>query len=250
MWAAVAGRALAALGAATGRRGLRRAGALATPGFAATMADVGLRPSVPGANDNLSAARALVADPPEDLRVLLVSTGAEESFLEGMIRFGERHFARLPATQTWFLCLESVGSPALFTLDGEGVLWLRRYAPGPAGALAAEARRLGIPLRAPFRYRFATDGQIPLRAGYPTVTLTSMDARKAPSHYHWPTDRPEGFTSRRPPRRRGWPRRTRGAWTPPASHEHAVEPRVGEPSKAGTQRTVIAVRTPSAPSDT
>jgi Iap family predicted aminopeptidase len=59
--------------------------------------------------------------------------------------------------------------------------------------LAAEARRLGIPLRAPFRYRFATDGQIPLRAGYPTVTLTSMDARKAPSHYHWPSDRPEGL---------------------------------------------------------
>jgi Iap family predicted aminopeptidase len=39
----------------------------------------------------------------------------------------------------------------------------------------------------------ATDGQIPLRAGYPTVTLTSMDVRKAPSHYHWPTDRPEGL---------------------------------------------------------
>jgi Zn-dependent M28 family amino/carboxypeptidase len=155
---------------------------------------------VPGANDNLSgvaallsAARALAADPPADLRVLLLSTGSEESFLEGMIRFGERHFARLPTTRTWFLCLESVGSPALFTLDGEGFLWLRRYAPGPAGALAAEARRLGIPLRAPFRYRFATDGQIPLRAGYPTVTLTSMDARKAPSHYHWPSDRPEGL---------------------------------------------------------
>ena len=127
------------------------------------------------------------------MRVLLLSTDSEESFLEGMIRFGERHFSHLPVTQTWFLCLESVGSPALFTLDGEGFLWLRRYAAGPADALAAEARRLGIPLRAPFRYRFATDGQIPLRAGYPTVTLTSMDAKKAPSHYHWPSDRPEGL---------------------------------------------------------
>jgi aryl-alcohol dehydrogenase-like predicted oxidoreductase len=115
------------------------------------MADVGLRPTVPGADDNLSgvagllcAARALAADPPQDRRVLLLSTGAAESFLEGMIRFGERHFARLPARQTWLLCLESVGSPALFTLDGEGFLRLRRDAAGPAGALAAEARRLRV----------------------------------------------------------------------------------------------------------
>jgi Iap family predicted aminopeptidase len=36
----------------------------------------------------------------------------------------------------------------------------------------------------------ATDGQVPLRAGYPTACLSSMDWYKAPSNYHWPSDRP------------------------------------------------------------
>ena len=52
MWPAVAGPALAALGAATGRRGLARAGAILSAGFAAGMADIGSRSVVPGANDN------------------------------------------------------------------------------------------------------------------------------------------------------------------------------------------------------
>jgi Zn-dependent M28 family amino/carboxypeptidase len=196
----LAGPALAALGASLGSTRLRRAGALAAAGFAAAMADIGVRPTVPGANDDLSglaallaAARALAADPPPGLRIVLLSTDAEESFLEGMLRFGERHFRELPTDSTTFVCLESVGSPRLFTLDGEGFLRLRRYPAEPARALQHEARRLGIPLRDPFRYRFATDGQVPLRAGYPTVTLTSMDATKAPSNYHWPSDRPENL---------------------------------------------------------
>jgi hypothetical protein len=43
--------------------------------------------------------------------VLLLSTGSEESFLEAMVRFGERHFGELAPQRTIFLCLESVGSP-------------------------------------------------------------------------------------------------------------------------------------------
>ena len=55
------------------------------------MADIGTRASVPGANDNLSAVGAVIAlaerlrdRPVKDVRVLLVSTGSEESFSEGM----------------------------------------------------------------------------------------------------------------------------------------------------------------------
>jgi hypothetical protein len=39
----------------------------------------------------------------------------------------------------------------------------------------------------------ATDGQVPLLAGYPVAVLSSMDWYKAPSNYHWPTDRPENL---------------------------------------------------------
>ena len=45
------------------------------------------------------------------------------------------------------------------------------------------------------RLRNATDGLIALRAGYPTVTLGSVDEFKIPTNYHWPTDtrRPRGL---------------------------------------------------------
>lgn len=63
--------------------------------------------------------------------------------------------------------------------------------------LAGLADESGVVLRDPFHYRLATDGQVPLRAGYPTAVISSMDWYKAPSNYHWPTDRPEhlDFTS-------------------------------------------------------
>jgi putative aminopeptidase FrvX len=108
-----------------------------------------------------------------------------------MVRFGERSFAELPGDSTTFLCLESVGSPQLMLLSGEGLLRLRRYPGDLIHRLTRLAGENGISLRKPFTYRLATDGQVPLRAGYPTAVISSMDWYKAPSNYHWPSDRPE-----------------------------------------------------------
>jgi Zn-dependent M28 family amino/carboxypeptidase len=164
------------------------------------MADIWRSPAVPAANDNLSSVSALLRladelerEPPRRLRVILLSTGSEESFLEAMVRFGERHFADLPRASTTFLCLESIGSPQLMLLSGEGLLRLHRYPRDLIARLTRLAAENGIPLREPFTYRLATDGQVPLRAGYPTAVISSMDWYKAPSNYHWPTDRPENL---------------------------------------------------------
>jgi Zn-dependent M28 family amino/carboxypeptidase len=191
---------LVALGAALGRRRMRAAGAALGAAYAAAMWDIAQRAVVPGANDNLSGVAALlmIADavarrPCRHLRVLLLSTGSEESFLEGMEAFAARHFGELPLGSTTFLCLESVGSPELMLLSGEGLLRLHRYPEGPRRALERLAARDGIPLHKPFRYRLATDGQVPVRAGYPTAVISSIDFYKAPSNYHWPSDRPENL---------------------------------------------------------
>jgi hypothetical protein len=198
MWGAAIGPALVALGAATGGRRIRRAGEALCAGYAAAMVDIANRSPVPGANDNLSGvavllaiAEALADAPTRRLRVLLVSTGSEESFLEGMVRFGARHFSALPHQTTTFLCLESVGSPQLMLLSGEGLLGLHRYPSDLIELLTALAG--GLALRDPFRYRLATDGQVPLRAGYRTAVISSMDWYKAPSNYHWPSDRPDNL---------------------------------------------------------
>jgi hypothetical protein len=128
---------------------------------------------------------------PRRLRVLLLSTGSEESFLEAMVRFGAHHFPALAPETTTFLCVESVGSPQLMLLSGEGLLRLHRYPEDLIELLTGLAD--GIDLHQPFRYRLATDGQVPLRAGYPTAVISSMDWYKAPSNYHWPSDRPENL---------------------------------------------------------
>jgi hypothetical protein len=76
-------------------------------------------------------------------------------------------------------------------LSGEGLLRLHRYPKEPRRVLERLAAREGLALHKPFRYRLATDGQLPLRAGYPTAVISSIDFYKAPSNYHWPSDRPE-----------------------------------------------------------
>jgi hypothetical protein len=198
MWGAAAGPAAVALGQLLALRRVRRLGAMISAGYAAAMADIWRSPAVPAANDNLSGVCALLMladelgrDPPSHFRVMLLSTGSEESFLEAMVRFGERSFAELPGDSTTFLCLESVGSPQLMLLSGEGLLRLRRYPGDLIHRLTRLAGENGISLREPFTYRLATDGQVPLRAGYPTAVISSMDWYKAPSNYHWPSDRPE-----------------------------------------------------------
>jgi Iap family predicted aminopeptidase len=39
----------------------------------------------------------------------------------------------------------------------------------------------------------ATDGLISMRAGYPTVTLASIDETGLPRNYHWPNDTPDAL---------------------------------------------------------
>jgi hypothetical protein len=189
------GPLLAALGAASGVRALARAGLALSAGTVAAMAEIGLRGVVPGANDNgtavvalLALARRFGAEPPPGVRVLLVSMGAEESFSEGIRGFGERHFAQLPAESTFFLCLESIGSPHLLVLRGEGFLKMRDYPPRALAFFDELAEELGIWLYPNLRLRNGTDAMEPLAAGYETVALCSCTDLKQAANYHWPND--------------------------------------------------------------
>ena len=198
MWPVIGGPLLVAAGALLGARGVRTAGAVLALGAAASFAEIGLRGVVAGANDNLSGvatliglARRLADQPVDGLRVLLVSTGSEESFMEGMQAFGRRHFASLPADRTHVICVDTVGSPELVMLEGEGMLWMNDYPKGFKDFVAECARRAGLHLRRGLRFRNATDALIALRAGYPTVMLGSVNRYKLPDNYHWPTDVPD-----------------------------------------------------------
>jgi hypothetical protein len=194
------GPVLVALGSLLDRARLLRAGSLLGACAATAMADIGRSEVVPGANDNLSAvavlvalARSLAERPVPGVRVLLLSTGSEESFMEGMQGFMRRHRATLDPARTSVLCLECVGSPTLALVEAEGMLRMRYYSDAARERLARAAAAAGVELVRGLRTVAATDALIPLRRGYQAVTLASVDATKFPSNYHWPSDTPENL---------------------------------------------------------
>jgi hypothetical protein len=200
MYATWLGPVLVSLGSLLGRAGLVRAGSLLAGCATAAMLDIGTSAVVPGANDNLSAVAVLVAlghalseHPSPGVRVLLLSTGSEESFMEGMQGFIRRHRGELDPDHTTVLCLECVGSPTLALIEAEGMLRMRPYSEAARRRLADAAAALDVELLRGLRTVAASDALIALRRGYAAAMLASVDETKFPSNYHWPSDTPENL---------------------------------------------------------
>jgi hypothetical protein len=183
------------LGSLLGLSKLRKAGTTMSLLSAASFADIGARSVVPGANDNLSAvaamlavARRLAEEPVTGARVLLVSTGSEESFEEGMSAFVARHEHELDRDKTDIIVLDTVGSPRLILMEGEGMIVKRPYDAALKDTIEAAARDAGEPLIREHWLSFGSDALIGLRRGYRTALIASFDEHKLPTNYHQPTD--------------------------------------------------------------
>ena len=183
-----------------GRRWLKGNGMIYALGATAAMVNIGASRVVPGANDNRSSVAVLVAlanelaeSSPEGVRVILLSTGSEEGFMEGMQAFGRRHFPELDRATTEFVCLECVGSPQLCVVEAEGMLRMRYYPESSREALARAGEQAGVELLRGLRTVAATDALIALRAGYSSCTLGGVDETKFPAEYHWPSDIPDNL---------------------------------------------------------
>jgi Zn-dependent M28 family amino/carboxypeptidase len=178
--------------------GRRRLGAALCFGSAAAFADIGRSEVVPGANDNLSGVAALigVADslvrrPPLDVRVILLSAGAEESFEEGSQAFLRRHRDELDAHRTRVIAIDSVGSPRLILVEGEGMLKHTEYDRPLKDTIERAADQAGVPIIREHWLSFGSDALAGIRAGYPSALVASFDEFKLPANYHWPTDVPD-----------------------------------------------------------
>ena len=200
-WLGLAGPLATGAGALARRPGPARAGLLLGLLGTALLADMWRSPTVAGANDNLSGVAALVAlaellaiERPPGLRVLLVSCGAEETLQDGVRAFMASHRSELDSGRTWFVNLDTVGSPHLVMLEAEGPVRMEYYTgPWLRDLLVECAEDLGVALQRGFRARASTDSVIPSRAGYPIATLVSMTAWRAPANYHLPSDVPENL---------------------------------------------------------
>jgi Zn-dependent M28 family amino/carboxypeptidase len=164
----------------------------------ARFADIGRSEVVAGANDNLSGvaaligvARALAQAPPENIRVVFLSAGAEESFEEGSQAFLRRHAAELPPDRTRVIAIDSVGSPRLLLVEGEGMLQHVEYDVDLKDTIEAAARAAGVEITREHWLSFGSDALAGLRAGYRSVLVAAFDDLKLPANYHWPTDVPD-----------------------------------------------------------
>lgn len=195
-WAVISGPTLVGIGSLVGSKILTRAGVF-LGGFATlSLGDIARNRIVPGANDNLSACAVLVAaaerlqeEPIDGVRVLLVSCGAEEVCQGGIYGFLADHRDELPLDRTKVLNLDTVGSPNLVMLEGEGPIVMEDY-PDPAfrDQVSAAAERAGVQLRRGARASSSTDSVLMARAGYSVTTLVSFDHAKQLSNYHQMTD--------------------------------------------------------------
>jgi Peptidase family M28 len=195
------GPAAVAIGAATRHRKTVAVGTLVAAATAGVMRHMIHEPVVPGANDNLSGVAVLLevarrlgdaGAPPPGVRVILLSAGAEEANQEGMLAFARRYFdSELTPGRASFLSLDTVGSPDLVLIEGEGFLRMYEYPSAMKERVAAAARGAGVALRRGMRFTFATDGLVPLRRGFQAASIGSVTEHLVPSNYHWPTDTPD-----------------------------------------------------------
>lgn len=198
-WIGFAPGVLAAVSALTGwKRPARWGVGLGLLGLVA-VADILRSPTVPGANDNLSGVAALIGlaeslheRPIDELRVVLVSCGAEETLQDGIRAFMKRHGDEFGLGKTWFLNFDTVGSSELVMLEGEGPAWMEDYSdPSFRDLIASAADGAGVPLERGVRARASTDSVIPSRAGHPTATVVSLMPWRVPGNYHLMSDTAE-----------------------------------------------------------
>jgi len=160
--------------------------------------DIALSDIVPGAYDNasgvaavLSAAEELTADPPHNLDVWIVLTGAEESFCEGSRAFVRAHRKGFDRENTAFVNLDSVSYGDLAYEVSQGAVISLNHDPqlielceALSGAGAGEA----LPIRHPL-----LDDALPPRVRRLrsiTIRTTDADGNLAP-WYHTHEDVPD-----------------------------------------------------------
>ncbi len=197
-WPAVAAPIAVGIGLAARRRALRLGGTAFSAAAAGLLADIARSPVVPGANDNLSGVAVLAAlaerwreSPIDGIRVLLVSAGAEEELQGGIYGFLDAHGEHLDPATTRILAVDTVGSPQLVMLEGEGTVRMHDYDARFRDLVAQVADAEGVRLERGLRSRFSTDGIVSTHRGIPTVSLVSLAAWRAPANYHLMTDTPD-----------------------------------------------------------
>ena len=169
------------------------------------LTEIHLSNTVPGANDNasgvataVSLAAELDAEPPANLDVWVVLTGAEETVQEGMRAFVRSQRKQLDRESTFFLAIDSVGRGEVHFETAAG--WAVSYAMDRrlielASAIAESDGADGQPLarRTPApRHRRRVDAPPALPASAPSPSPVAIRDGYVPDS-HLPSDLPDAI---------------------------------------------------------
>jgi peptidase M28-like protein len=168
----------------------------------ALLIDIALSGVVPGAYDNasgvaavLSAAQQLDDDPPRNLDVWVVLSGAEECNCEGMARWIAANRKELDPENTYFLNLDSVsfGDPHYLASEGAIVSYrLDRRMLELCEAIAEADRENGNRYRArPIRIPFHTDALPANTRRLRAISVIGAEDGVGPPYYHTHADTPD-----------------------------------------------------------
>ena len=168
----------------------------------ALLIDIALSGVVPGAYDNasgvaavLSAAQQLDAEPPRNLDVWVVLSGAEECNCEGMARWIAANRKDLDPENTYFLNLDSVsfGDPHYLASEGAIVSYrLDRRMLELCEAIAEADRENGNRYRAqPIRIPFHTDALPANTRRLRAISVIGAEDGVGPPYYHTHADTPD-----------------------------------------------------------
>jgi Peptidase family M28 len=166
------------------------------------LTDIGLSDVVPGANDNasgvatvVSMAQELDADPPDNLDVWVLLTGAEECLQEGMRSFVRAHRRELERRTTYFVNVDTVGhgrvrfeAAAGWVITTHMDRRLVELCEAIATADREDSNRYGA---RPLVHGLAGDSMPPRLAGFRATAITCLGELNFVPGYHTPQDTPE-----------------------------------------------------------
>jgi hypothetical protein len=102
--------------------------------------------------------------------------------------FARDWWPKLPPETTQVLVVDTVGSTRLTLPEREGMLRFFAYDDALKDTVEQAARGVGVEVGRGLNFSFSSDAGIGVRDGYRSALLGSIDHRKSPANYHWPTD--------------------------------------------------------------
>ncbi len=165
--------------------------------------DVALADPAPGANDNASGVavglellKRFEESELKNLNVSVLFPGAEEGMMLGIREWIKAHDSELDTESTYFLNIDTVGYGTPHYVTKEGFIFMfdfdSRLVEICDSIAEADIEGDGQLRARPYKFRLGSDGLVPMLAGYPAITVVSLDEGVLPN-YRQLLDTPENI---------------------------------------------------------